>query len=71
MSSVASRADPATLDNFFRPRSVAIIGLSRRVIASPVSILATLKDFGYAGEIYVVNPSLAGASGRGRCAIHG
>ena len=46
------------LDLFFKPRSIAIIGLSRKAIDSPVSILTTIKDFGYQGDVYVVNPKL-------------
>ena len=50
--------DSKPLDPFFKPQSVAIIGLSRKSIDSPVSILTTIKDFGYQGEVYVVNPKL-------------
>ncbi len=46
------------LDLFFKPQSIAIIGLSRKAIDSPVSILTTIKDFGYQGDVYVVNPKL-------------
>jgi len=41
---------------FFKPQSIAIIGLSRKAIDSPVSILTSIKDFGYQGDVYVVNP---------------
>ena len=53
------------LDLFFSPRRVAIIGLSRSAITSPVSVLTTLKDFGYQGEIFVINPNMQ-ASNEGR-----
>ena len=46
------------LTPFLEPRGVVIIGISRAALDSPVSILTTLKDFGYRGEIYVVNPRL-------------
>jgi acyl-CoA synthetase (NDP forming) len=51
------------LDRFLKPRSVAIIGLSRSAVGSPVSVLTTLKDIGYGGRIYVVNPGMTEAPG--------
>ena len=42
-----SDPDPRILDLFFSPRRVAIIGLSRAAVGAPVSILTTLKEFGY------------------------
>ena len=50
------------LDDFFNPESVAIIGLSRGALHSPVSVLTTLLDFGYPGRIVVVNPNMQAAS---------
>lgn len=50
------------LDAFFRPRAVAIIGLSRSAIGSPVSVLTSLETIGYSGRVYVVNPSIEKAS---------
>jgi acetate---CoA ligase (ADP-forming) len=47
------------LDLIFKPRSVAIIGLARAALHSPVSVLTTLRDFGYRGQIYIVNPNMA------------
>jgi acetyltransferase len=47
-----------SLDLFLKPKSIAIIGLSRKAVNSPVSILTTIKRFGYEGEIFVVNPKL-------------
>ena len=55
------------LDAFFKPRSVAIIGLSRSAIDAPVSVLTTLKEFGYEGQIHVVNPSMTGIDGINVC----
>lgn len=46
------------LDAFLKPRSVAIIGLSRSAIGAPVSVLTSLKALGYAGRVYVINPGL-------------
>lgn len=46
------------LDLFFKPKSVAVIGLSRKALNSPISILTTIQEFGYQGEVYVVNPKL-------------
>lgn len=46
------------LDSFLKPRSVAIIGLSRSAIGAPVSVLTSLEAFGYRGRIYVINPGI-------------
>jgi acyl-CoA synthetase (NDP forming) len=46
------------LDLVFKPRRVAVIGLSRSALNSPVSVLTTLKDFGYQGEIFIINPNM-------------
>ncbi len=54
-----SDPDPKILDLFFSPRRVAIIGLSRTAVGAPISILTTLKDFGYQGGITVINPNIA------------
>ena len=47
------------LKRLFEPGSVAIIGLSRSAVGSPISVLTTLQDYGYGGKIYVVNPNMA------------
>ena len=44
---------------FMWPQSVAIVGLSRAAVHSPVSVLTTLKDFGFPGRIVIVNPNMA------------
>lgn len=54
--------DPKILDLFFSPRRVAIIGLSRSAVGAPISILTTLKGFGYQGGITVINPNIAPAA---------
>ena len=56
MSEDSKNAD--ILDLFFKPRHVAIIGLSRTAIDAPISVLTTLKDFGYEGQIYIINPNI-------------
>ena len=53
------------LDLFFSPRRVAIIGLSRVAITSPVSVLTTLKDFGYTGDIIIINPNMVASADAG------
>jgi acyl-CoA synthetase (NDP forming) len=47
------------LDPFFKPHSVAIIGLSRSAVGAPVSVLTSLEGLGYEGRVYVINPSFA------------
>ena len=49
---------PPILDLFFKPERVAIVGLSRAALNSPVSVLTTLSDFGYRGQIYIINPNI-------------
>lgn len=46
------------LDMFFNPQRVAIVGLSRSAMHSAVSVLTTLEDFGYQGEVYIINPNI-------------
>lgn len=53
--------DTRFLDLFFKPKSVVIVGLSRSAIGAPVSVLTTLNDYGYEGEIYVINPNMTQA----------
>lgn len=53
------------LDLFFAPRRVAIIGLSRSAMTSPVSVLTTLNDFGYTGDILVINPNMEASAADG------
>ena len=57
--------DVGFLDRFFAPGKVAIVGLSRSAVGAPVSVLTTLKDYGYGGEIYVVNPNMTAADADG------
>ena len=48
-------ADPIDLEPLFRPRSVAIVGASPRPSVGRY-IVDTLKEFGFPGDVYPVNP---------------
>ncbi len=45
------------MDALFRPRSVAVIGASRRPATIGREILRNLIDFGFVGPVYPVNPT--------------
>jgi acetate---CoA ligase (ADP-forming) len=45
-----------TLDAIFKPRSVAVVGASRRPQAIGREILHNLIEYGYTGALYPVNP---------------
>jgi len=45
-----------SLDPIFRPRSVAVIGASRRRQSIGHEILNNMMDFGFTGAVYPVNP---------------
>lgn len=45
------------LKSLFSPSSVALIGVSRKTGAGALNPLQILKDFGYKGRLYPVNPS--------------
>lgn len=64
----SKRAHAGVLDPFLEPRSVAIIGLSRKAVDAPVSVLTVLREFGYAGRIYVINPRMTPAGNYAVCA---
>ncbi|MBY6058773.1 acetate--CoA ligase family protein [Leisingera daeponensis] len=49
---------PKLLDPFLSPDSIAIIGLSRSAIGSPVSVHTTLNEMGYGGRTFIVNPGM-------------
>src|SRR5512134_2522135 len=51
------RAAPSGLDAIFRPRSVAVIGASRRSGSICSAIFRNLIDHGFEGPVYPVNPS--------------
>ena len=44
------------LDALFFPRSVAVVGASRKELSIGNRIIKNLQDFGYTGPIYAVNP---------------
>lgn len=44
------------LDKFFRPRSVAVIGASREPEKLGYAVLANLKNGGFPGQLYPINP---------------
>jgi acetyl coenzyme A synthetase (ADP forming)-like protein len=44
------------LDTFFNPQSVAVVGASRDPEKLGYSVLANLKDGGYQGHLYPINP---------------
>jgi acetyl coenzyme A synthetase (ADP forming)-like protein len=48
--------DGKGLDAIFRPRSIAVVGASRRPQSIGHEILHNLIEFGYSGAIYPVNP---------------
>lgn len=50
---------PSDLDTIFRPRSVAVIGASRRPASIGREVIRNLIDFEYTGKIFPVNPRTA------------
>ena len=56
-------AEAASIDRFFRPRSVAIIGASRRQDTIGQVLVHNLVMADFTGRIYVVNPSAPAVSG--------
>ncbi len=52
-----NRPDPSTLDRFFNPSSIALIGASSNVNKGGNIILRNFKRAGFTGAIYPVNPS--------------
>jgi acyl-CoA synthetase (NDP forming)/GNAT superfamily N-acetyltransferase len=66
LDTVAGRersATVASLQPVFAPRSVAVIGTSRRAGTVGRAVLANLKSGGYAGPLYAVNPNACGGYG--------
>jgi len=53
----AETSDPASLDAVFRPRSVAVVGVSRKPGSIAREILRNLLDGGFEGPVFPVNPS--------------
>ncbi|MDX1388152.1 MAG: acetate--CoA ligase family protein, partial [Acidobacteriota bacterium] len=54
---LSSKAFEASLDAIFRPRSVAVIGASRRRYAIGREILRNLVEYEFTGPVYPVNPA--------------
>jgi acyl-CoA synthetase (NDP forming)/GNAT superfamily N-acetyltransferase len=50
------RADVASLEPLLAPRSAAVVGTSRRPGSVGRSILLNIRDAGFAGPLYAVNP---------------
>ncbi len=44
------------MDNFMAPRSVAVIGATRKTGDGSFNVIENMRAFGYEGEIYPVNP---------------
>ena len=49
-------SEKAMLESFFSPQSVAVIGASRDPAKLGYAVLANLKDGGFSGRLYPVNP---------------
>jgi len=59
LDAVADRdlhADVASLEPLLAPRSVAVIGAGRRPGSAGRTILANIRDAGFAGRVYAVSP---------------
>jgi acyl-CoA synthetase (NDP forming)/GNAT superfamily N-acetyltransferase len=57
------RADVASLEPLLNPRSVAVVGAGRRRGSIGQVILRNIRDAGYPGALFAVNPYLAGIDG--------
>ncbi len=57
------RAEAASIERFFNPRSVAVIGASRRQDTIGQALVRNLVTGDYTGRVYVVNPSAEAVSG--------
>jgi acyl-CoA synthetase (NDP forming)/GNAT superfamily N-acetyltransferase len=63
MSSREHRAEAASIEKFFNPRSVAVIGASRRQDTVGQALVRNLVLGDYTGRVYVVNPAAKAVSG--------
>jgi acyl-CoA synthetase (NDP forming)/GNAT superfamily N-acetyltransferase len=66
LETVAARersANVASLRPLFAPRSVVVIGASRRTGTVGRSVLDNIKAGGYAGQLYAVNPNAVASRG--------
>jgi len=57
------RAESASIESFFRPRSVAVIGASRRQDTIGQALVRNLVLGDFTGRVHVVNPSADAVSG--------
>ncbi|QVT80703.1 Protein lysine acetyltransferase Pat [Nocardioides aquaticus] len=57
------RAEAASIERFFNPRSVAVIGASRRQDTIGQQLVRNLVTGDFTGRVYVVNPSAGAVSG--------
>nr|WP_227467650.1 bifunctional GNAT family N-acetyltransferase/acetate--CoA ligase family protein [Nocardioides lijunqiniae] len=57
------RAEAASIERFFNPRSVAVIGASRRQDTIGQALVRNLVTGDYTGRVYVVNQSATAVSG--------
>jgi len=60
-----SRADVASLEPLLNPRSVAVVGVSRRAGSVGRTILLNIRDAGFAGRLYAVSPQAGDIEGIG------
>ncbi|MGA8255816.1 MAG: GNAT family N-acetyltransferase, partial [Nocardioides sp.] len=57
------RAEAASIERFFNPRSIAVIGASRRQDTIGQVLVQNLVSADFTGRVYAVNPSAAAVSG--------
>ncbi|MEV7428939.1 GNAT family N-acetyltransferase [Nocardioides sp. NPDC092400] len=57
------KAEAASIERFFNPRSVAVIGASRRQDTIGQALVRHLVTGDFTGRVYVVNPTAAAVSG--------
>ena len=63
MVSREHRAEAASIDRFFHPRSVAVVGASRRQDTIGQALVRNLVTGNFTGRVYAVNPSSEAVSG--------
>ncbi len=63
MSSREHRAEAASIERFFNPRSIAVVGASRRQDTIGQLLVRNLVMGNYTGSVYAVNPSAKSVSG--------
>ena len=63
MAGREQRADVASLEPLFAPRSVAVVGAGHRPGSIGRSILLNIRDAGFAGTLHAVNPHVADIEG--------